>query len=136
MSRQSWWPVPPKKILIVDDHADSRIICRDLLGHYGYEVVEAEDGDEALEISLAQLPDLVLLDFLMPRSDGRETLERLRAAAHMDGKAIVLYTAAAVQLAQLEGLEGVDRVLLKPVEAKMLLRVVQDLIGPAIAEPR
>lgn len=128
--------MPPKKILIVDDHADSRIICRDLLGHYGYDVVEAEDGDEAVEVSRTHLPDLVLLDFLMPRSDGRETLDRLRAEAHMHGKSIVLYTAAAVQLAQLDEIKGVDRVLLKPVEARSLLRVVEDLIGPAIAESR
>ena len=123
-----------KKILVADDHTDTRIICRELLTHYGYVVLEAEDGQQAVKQSMEHAPDLVLLDFLMPNSDARETLEQLRGQERMRDTAIVIYTAAATHAVQLHALPGVQQVLYKPVEASRLLKVVRDLFGDPEAD--
>lgn len=125
----------PKKILVVDDHLDTRVICRELLTHFGYEVVEATDGNQAVDVANSTRPNLILLDFLMPNSDGISALERLREDASQAETSIILYTAAATELETLRKIEGVQRVLLKPIDSQTLLRVVHELIGPAVAEP-
>jgi CheY-like chemotaxis protein len=67
-----------KKILIADDKATSRELLRTVLERQGYEVMEAADGEEALQKALAELPDLILLDLQMPRRTGYEVLGELR----------------------------------------------------------
>ena len=121
----------PKKVLIVDDHLDTRVICRELFTHFGYVVFEAADGTEALDVAKSRVPDLILLDFLMPRGDGLEVLRTLRAHAPLSKTAIVLYTAAATEAEKLLSTEGVQRVVFKPSQASDLLRVVSELIGEA-----
>jgi CheY-like chemotaxis protein len=121
----------PKRVLVVDDHTDTRIICRELLTHFGYVVDEAEHGAAALERSQVNQPDLVLLDFLMPERDGLQVLTELRSRPETAATPIVLYTAAAARLGELYDHPHVTRVLLKPVQATQLLRMVQELIGPA-----
>lgn len=121
----------PKKILVVDDHIDTRFICRELLTHFGYEVSEAVDGVQAYDVATENPPHLILLDFLMPNADGQQTLERLRAHDGLKDTRIVLYTAAATEMESLRKLKGVDRVLLKPLETRHLLQVVREIIGPA-----
>jgi CheY-like chemotaxis protein len=70
------------RILIVDDHEDTREILRVLLEHHGYEVIQAESGEAAIR-QLGELnPDLVILDISLPGMDGCETLERMRHAGH------------------------------------------------------
>ena len=123
----------PKKILVVDDHIDTRIICRELLTHYGYEVCEAAGSQEAIDCAFTELPDLILLDFLMPDSDGLETLRQLRAHSALDHTAIVLYTAAATEAAALRAVDGIQGVLFKPADAKQLLDTVRGLIGEAVS---
>jgi CheY-like chemotaxis protein len=77
------------------------------------------------------VPDLVLLDFLMPHVDGLQTLKNLRATEGMHQTPIVLYTAAATEAQQLMATEGVQAVLFKPLPATDLLKAVRDLIGDA-----
>lgn len=121
--------MPPKKVLVVDDHSDTREICRQLLEHFGYGVLLASDGMEALDVAVANRPDMVLLDFLMPHSSGVETLQRLRAHDHLRETPVVFFTAAATHAQELSEIEGVACVLLKPVEARGVLEVVRELIG-------
>ena len=120
-----------KRVLIVDDHSDTRTICRELLTHFGYAVEEAENGRAALETVGTSVPDLVLLDFLMPERDGLQILTELRSRPETATTPVVLYTAAATRLAELYEHPHVTRVLLKPVQAAQMLRMVQELIGPA-----
>jgi two-component system, OmpR family, alkaline phosphatase synthesis response regulator PhoP len=68
----------PKKILVVEDDADLRNILIDGLKPLNYQIVPAEDGEQAMELLLDQKPDLVLLDLLLPKLDGFKVLERLR----------------------------------------------------------
>ncbi len=67
------------KILVVDDEPDFCEALRDFLEAKGYSVLEAHDGDHALEIYRQERPDVVLLDIRMPGKDGLETLRELRA---------------------------------------------------------
>ena len=70
----------PGRILVVDDVATNRFIARAKLTASYYDVIEVEDGEQAIEIAGREQPDLILLDVLMPGIDGFETCRRLKAA--------------------------------------------------------
>ncbi len=65
-------------ILIVDDQSDNRSVLERLLRSWGYDVIEAQDGVTAVQLARQRLPDLVLLDVMMPNMDGFAVLRSLR----------------------------------------------------------
>lgn len=67
-----------KIILVVEDEEPMQLVLRDVLKVEGYNVLEAKNGIEGLELALKEHPDLILLDILMPKMDGLEMLKRLR----------------------------------------------------------
>jgi DNA-binding response OmpR family regulator len=67
-----------KKILVVEDDTDLRNILVDGLGHFNYQIIQAEDGEKAVELLLDSAPDLILLDLLLPKLDGFKVLQRIR----------------------------------------------------------
>lgn len=125
--------MPAKTILIIDDHDDSRAICRALLTHFGYVVLDAADPEEGIALALQRLPHLMLVDFWLPHTDARPAIERLRSEAVTRETPIILYTAAIADRELVESLPGIQRVLYKPVESARLLAAVRDLIGEAEA---
>src|ERR1700752_5297064 len=82
-------------ILVVDDVADNVEILEMRLESPGYEVVTAGDGVEGLEKTRGLLPDLILLDIMMPKMDGIETVKRLKADASLPFTPVILVTAKA-----------------------------------------
>src|SRR5258708_32382443 len=68
-----------KRILVVEDQVDNRRILRDLLTNADYEIIEAENGEEALAAAAAHLPDLILMDIQLPILDGYAATRRLKA---------------------------------------------------------
>ena len=68
----------PKSVLIVEDYADVRMIMKILIHRYGYEVIEAADGYEALEKAIQHRPDLILMDLAMPLVDGFTAVRMIR----------------------------------------------------------
>ncbi|HZY03267.1 MAG TPA: response regulator [Anaeromyxobacteraceae bacterium] len=70
------------KVLIADDDRLIRAMLRDLLADLGHEVVEAENGEEAVARAERERPDALILDFLMPRLSGLDALKRLRSRGH------------------------------------------------------
>lgn len=86
-----------RRILIADDRASSRELLRLVLERAGYEVIEAEDGLEALERARAENPDLILLDLQMPRLDGYGTLAELRHEERFRTLPILALTASAMR---------------------------------------
>ena len=87
----------PARILVVDDVADNVEILRMRLSSLGYEVVVAEDGEQALAKVRETLPDLVLLDIMMPKIDGLEVVRRMKADATLPFIPVILVTAKAGQ---------------------------------------
>ena len=81
------------RILVVDDEADINTVLSVTLRRAGYEVVSAADGVEAAEAFERQAPDLVLLDVMMPRADGLETLRRIRAHGPTAHVPVIMLTA-------------------------------------------
>lgn len=77
--RQLGGTPPTEKLLIVDDDEISRYLLKGLLATMPYQVIEAEDGEVGLKLALAEHPRAIILDLVMPRMDGFETLERLRS---------------------------------------------------------
>jgi adenylate cyclase len=119
----------PPRILIVDDNETNRDILRTRLGPQGYELLEAADGDEALTIVRQQLPDLILLDVMMPKIDGVEVCRRLKSDADLPFIAIILVTAKADTKDIVAGLEaGADEYLTKPVDQAALVARVKSML--------
>jgi two-component system response regulator MprA len=110
------------KVLIVDDDAHIRASLRRTLAFEGYQVREAGDGMGALEAALDELPDLVILDVMLPGIDGVEVCRRLR---EVNDVAILMLTAREGTSSQVEGLDaGADDYLVKPfVKDELLARI-------------
>ena len=118
-----------KKILIADDKATSRELLRTVLERQGYEVMEAADGEEALQKALAEFPDLILLDLQMPRRTGYEVLGELRKDARHAALPIIALTASAMQGDRERALAaGFTGYLAKPVALVQLREEVQRLL--------
>ena len=81
------------KILICDDEDVLRALVRACLARGDYEVLEARDGDEAIEVAEAEQPQLILLDMMMPRRTGLEVLEHVRADASLSATPVIMLSA-------------------------------------------
>jgi len=119
-----------KKILVADDEAHIRHIVSMKLANAGYEVVTAEDGEEALELTLSERPDLVITDYQMPYLTGLEMCARLRENAATRGTPVLMLTARGFDIESHEMLAaGIVGVLSKPFSPREVLAKVQELVG-------
>lgn len=119
---------PCYKILIVDDHAESRALLRNLLTPLGFEIQEAQDGYVAVEVSQRWQPDLIWLDVCMPVLDGYETARRIREREQTTGKhvAIIATSAASGMNEQATALAcGCDGFLRKPLKNGEIFDMIQ-----------
>src|SRR4029079_4217368 len=126
-------------ILVVDDRAENRAFLVTLLGYSGHRLLEAPDGEEALEVAKAHRPDLVITDLLTPAMDGFELVRRLRSEPELADVRVIFYTATYLE-SDARGLAddcGVKHILTKPVEPDVVLRVVAEELHaegrPAVA---
>jgi sigma-B regulation protein RsbU (phosphoserine phosphatase) len=119
----------PSQILVVDDEPDISTILTLTLRRAGYVVTTARDGVDALEKIAAKPPDLVLLDSMMPRLDGLETLRRLRAETCTARMPVIMLTAKAKLTDRMAGFErGADDYVAKPFDPAEVLARVQSLL--------
>jgi len=86
-------PAPRKKILLVDDYRDFVLAARIFLEGEGYDVVEAYDGVQALDLLRTLRPDLIILDVMMPRLDGWQTLAQIQADEKLRDIPVMMLTA-------------------------------------------
>lgn len=115
------------RILVADDEPNLREALRFLFTRNNFEVLLAEDGQEALEVALREQPDLVLLDVMMPRMDGYEACRRLRAHYRTRHIPILIATAKGDDDDKLVGLEGgANDYITKPWVNKELLQRVRN----------
>lgn len=119
-----------KKILIADDNRQIRMLVTAALRASGYDLVEVEDGEAAVETAVAQRPDLILLDVTMPKLDGFEVLHFLRKRPETESCRIVMLTTAAQEKDIERGrLEGADDYITKPFEPALLRHTVQRFLS-------
>ncbi|HEY0173905.1 MAG TPA: response regulator [Pyrinomonadaceae bacterium] len=123
-------------ILIVDDHADTRVVVRWMLERWGCRVLEASDGREALEKTVEHRPDLVVMDLSMPVSDGYEAIRSIRSREEFSRLPIIAVTAFDRADAR-DGAEaaGFDHYLSKPIDFKRLEVLVEKLTRPGRPGP-
>src|SRR5713226_1880183 len=119
----------PPLILVVDDVPDNVEILQLRLESQGYAVITAGDGEAALAVIRDQLPDLVLLDIMMPKLDGIATVKQLKADAALPFIPVILVTARADAKDVIAGLEaGGDDYLTKPVDQAALMARVRAML--------
>jgi two-component system alkaline phosphatase synthesis response regulator PhoP len=112
----------PKKILIADDEPDILEIIQFNLAAEGYDVITAKNGDEAIEQAKKHLPDLIILDVMMPGKTGIETCNILRAQPVFKETLIIFLSALSDEGTEIRGLEsGADDYLTKPIRPKILI---------------
>ena len=118
------------KVLVVDDEQRMRKLVKDFLAKKGYEVLEAGDGEEAVEIFFEHKEiALVILDVMMPKMDGWETCREIR---HFSQVPIIMLTAKSDEKDELLGFElGVDEYISKPFSPKILVARVEAILRRA-----
>ncbi len=114
------------RILVVDDEDDILDLLRYNLEKEGFRVDQASDGVEAVLAASAQVPDLIILDVMMPRMDGLEACRRIRELPALKGTPIVMLTARGEEDDHIEGLDvGADIYLTKPISMPVLMSQVR-----------
>ncbi len=117
------------KVLVVDDHAASRMTAVALLAMEGYEVVEAESGSAAIHLVTQKQPDLILLDVMMPEMDGFEVCQLLKQDEQTRLIPVIFITALNDRRSRIRGIEvGADDFLSKPFDRVELAARVKSLV--------
>ena len=117
------------KILVAEDNLPNRELIREILEACGYEVIEAGDGQQALDKLEENLPDLVLLDIQMPVLDGYAVVRKLRQTPRLASLKVLALTAYAMQGDREKVLEaGFDGYLTKPVDMVSLAKQIAQLL--------
>jgi two-component system chemotaxis response regulator CheY len=114
--------------MIVDDAQFMRLRVAKLLTQHGHEIIEAADGEAAINTYRQVRPDLVLMDITMPRKDGLTALVEIRA---LDPKAkVVMLTALGQQGVILQAMQaGAKDFLVKPLDSERMIKVLQKVLG-------
>jgi two-component system alkaline phosphatase synthesis response regulator PhoP len=111
-----------KKILIADDEPDILEMLEYALERDGFEVYKAHDGEEALRKAAKHLPEIILLDVMMPKIDGIEVCRTLRQDNKFENTIILILTARSEEYSEVAGFEaGADDYVTKPVKIRSLL---------------
>ncbi len=115
-----------KSILVVDDEPSILLSLEFLMEQEGYDVYSATDGDEALQAINKKLPDLILLDVMMPKRDGFEVCQIIRANPEWKEVKIIILTAKGREVDQEKGLAlGADDYITKPFATQELVKKVK-----------
>jgi CheY-like chemotaxis protein len=118
-----------KTILIADDEAHLRLLVRKTLAEDDYRIVEAANGQEALALARKERPDLVILDWMMPRLSGLQVLEALRDDPDTAALRVIMLTARTQQVDRGLALrEGVTAYLVKPFSPLELIQLVEQVL--------
>ncbi|MDA8924436.1 response regulator transcription factor [Flavobacteriaceae bacterium] len=123
------------KILLIDDEPDILEILSFNLSNEGYQIFTAENGKEALDVADKQLPDLIILDVMMPVMDGVETCERLRMDKRFKDTLIMFLSARGEDYSQVAAFEsGADDYVTKPIKPRILNSKVKAILRRFVNE--
>jgi len=121
--------MPKLKILIIDDDPDIRDVLNITLTQEGYEIIEAGDGEEGLKLAQTKNPDLVLVDFKMPKLDGRGVCRELKKDILLSHMPIIMLTGKGEVADKVGGIDaGADDYIVKPFEPQELLARIKMII--------
>lgn len=120
----------PGPIVVIDDEPYALRAMSYLLAHEGYEVVTATNGEEGLERVRELRPPLVFLDIMMPRLDGHEVCQQIRADPSLDGTYIVMLSAKGQQVDRERGLaEGANEYMTKPFSPREIVKRLAEIFN-------
>jgi len=115
----------PKKMLLIDDEKLLRITTSMLLKHNGFEIYTAENGQIGLDLVHEHMPDVILLDVMMPVMDGWEVLRRLKEDEKTRGIEIIIFTACDLPVpTDIQEKYGTFTILKKPFQIQQLLQLL------------
>lgn len=118
-------------ILVVDDEIDIRFVIGKMLEREGYEIIEADSGEQALEVLSSASPDLILLDVMMPGLDGYETCTEIKSREAIKNIPVVMLTAKTAESDKVKALEecGAQWHISKPIDRKKFIETVKWLLA-------
>jgi two-component system alkaline phosphatase synthesis response regulator PhoP len=117
------------KILLVDDEQDILEIVGYNLSQEGYKIVTASNGKEAIAVAKKELPQLIIMDVMMPEMDGMEACENIRKIPELSNVIITFLTARSEDYSQVAGFDaGADDYIPKPIKPKLLVSKVKALL--------
>ncbi len=120
----------PASILVVDDEPNIVLSLEFIMQNEGYDVTIAKDGEEALQAIKEKVPDLVLLDIMMPAMSGYEVCQRIRANPEWKNIRIVMLTAKGREVDREKGMAmGADDYITKPFAARDLMARVKKILA-------
>jgi CheY-like chemotaxis protein len=124
------------KVLLVDDSNTALLMGETILKqHTSYEVVTARDGEEAIQKAVAEMPDLILMDVVMPKMDGFAACREIRKHERLKNVSIIMVTSRGEPVNVEMGYKsGCNAYLTKPINATELLEIVGILLGPDAAD--
>lgn len=118
-----------KKILVVEDNPINMKLMIAALRPQGYQILQAVDGEEAVEVATRDVPDLIIMDMRLPKMSGWEVTKKLREKPEFISKPIIAVTAYAMKGDEERALEaGCDAYLAKPINVRELRRVITELL--------
>jgi two-component system cell cycle response regulator DivK len=118
-----------KRILVVEDQNDNRRIMRDLLTSAGFDLIEATNGEEGVQLAEKERPDLILMDIQMPVVDGYAATRRIKAVAGLQDIPIIVVTSYALSGDDEKAREaGADGYVAKPFSPRQLLAKIREFL--------
>jgi two-component system cell cycle response regulator DivK len=115
-----------KTILIVEDEPRNLKLLRDLLQRFGYEILEASDGEQGVKSAGEKMPDLILMDIMMPKMDGLEATRIIKADTKTKHIPIIALTSYAMKGDREKTIEaGCDGYIAKPIDIKEVLKTIE-----------
>ena len=119
----------PSRILVVEDNPKNLKLVRDVLTHWGYDVIEATTGEDGVRLADETSPDLVLMDLQLPGIDGAEALRRIRTGSGSPDVPVVAVTAFAMNDDREQAFEsGFDGYVEKPISVRSLPDQVREFL--------
>ncbi len=125
-----------RKILVVEDHKDTRELLKYNLTHNGFEVAAESDGASGLERAKTFQPDLILLDLMLPGMDGLDVCRRVKQSSELSHIPVIMLTAKGEEIDRIVGLElGADDYVVKPFSPRELILRIKAIMRRSADKP-